>query len=69
MLSRLFKREGKPVGRKRVPTLMQRMGIHALYRKPNTSRRPQTRSIRICCAIWRSPVRTTSGRRTSPTSR
>jgi hypothetical protein len=39
MLSRLLKREGKPVGRKRVSTLMQRMDIHALYRKPNTSRR------------------------------
>ena len=39
MLSRLLKREGKPVGRKRVSTLMQRMDIHALYRKPNTSKR------------------------------
>ncbi len=39
MLSRLLKRDGKPVGRKRVSTLMQRMGIHALYRKPNTSKR------------------------------
>ena len=39
MLSRLLRREGKPVGRKRVSTLMQRMDIHALYRKPNTSKR------------------------------
>jgi putative transposase len=39
MLSRLLKREGRPVGRKRVSTLMQRMGIRALYCKPNTSRR------------------------------
>lgn len=39
MLSRLLKREGKPIGRKRVSTLMHRMDIHALYRKPNTSRR------------------------------
>ena len=39
MLSRLLKREGQPVGRKRVSTLMQRMDIHALYRKPNTSKR------------------------------
>jgi putative transposase len=38
MLSRMLKREGKPVGRKHVSTLMQRMGIHALYRKPNTSK-------------------------------
>ena len=39
MLSRLLKREGQPVGRKRVSTVMQRMDIHALYRKPNTSKR------------------------------
>lgn len=38
MLSRLLKREGNPVGRKRVKTLMHRMGIQALYRKPNTSK-------------------------------
>lgn len=39
MLSKLLKREGNPVGRRRVSTLMERMGIHALYRKPNTSKR------------------------------
>ena len=39
MLSRMLKREGKPVGRRRISTLMQRMDIHALYRKPNTSKR------------------------------
>ena len=38
MLSRILKREGLPVGRRRVTTLMRRMGIHALYRKPNTSK-------------------------------
>lgn len=38
MLSRMLKREGQPVGRKHVSTLMRRMGIHALYRKPNTSK-------------------------------
>ena len=38
MLSRLLKREGRSIGRKRVKTLMQRMGIQALYRKPNTSK-------------------------------
>ena len=27
------------VGRRHVSTLMRRMGVHALYRKPNTSRR------------------------------
>lgn len=37
MLSELLQREGFPVGRKRVATRMKRMGIQALYRKPNTS--------------------------------
>lgn len=39
MLRRLLKREDVFVGRKHVATLMRRMGIEALYRKPNTSRR------------------------------
>lgn len=39
MLRDLLRNEGQPVGRKRVRRLMQRMGIEALYRKPNTSRR------------------------------
>lgn len=39
MLSRILKREDQPVGRRRVSTLMKRMGINALYRKPNTSKR------------------------------
>jgi putative transposase len=34
-----LRREGHAVGRKHVATLMRRMGIEALYRKPNTSRR------------------------------
>lgn len=34
-----LQREGCTVGRKHVVTLMRRMGIQALYRKPNTSRR------------------------------
>ena len=39
MLRDLLVREGHLVGRKRVTTLMRRMGIQALYRKPSTSRR------------------------------
>ena len=39
MLSRLLKREGLAVGRRRASTLMRLMNIHALYRKPNTSKR------------------------------
>lgn len=39
MLRDLLRQEGIPVGRKHVATLMRRMGIEALYRKPNTSRK------------------------------
>ena len=39
MLRDLLNAEGIAVGRKHVTTLMRRMGIEALYRKPNTSRR------------------------------
>ncbi|MDR5763299.1 IS3 family transposase [Caballeronia sp. LZ035] len=39
MLARLLRREGHEIGRGRVRTLMKRMGIEALYCKPNTSRR------------------------------
>ncbi|WP_229517802.1 IS3 family transposase [Paraburkholderia terrae] len=39
MLKRLLGREGIKVGRRHVGTLMKRMGIEALYCKPNTSRR------------------------------
>nr|WP_156773859.1 IS3 family transposase [Paraburkholderia tropica] len=39
MLVRLLRREGIKVGRRHVSTLMKRMGVEALYRKPNTSRK------------------------------
>src|SRR5260370_40092140 len=39
MLVRLLRRESIKVGRRHVGTLMKRMGIEALYRKPNTSRK------------------------------
>jgi putative transposase len=39
MLRDLLNDQGVAVGRKHVATLMRRMGIEALYRKPNTSRR------------------------------
>ena len=38
MLRDLLNREGTEVGRRHVATLMKRMGIEALYRKPNTSK-------------------------------
>ena len=39
MLRDRLGREGVKVGRKHVATLMARMGIEALYRKPNTSKK------------------------------
>ena len=39
MLRDMLNREGFDVGRRHVATLMRRMGIEALYRKPNTSKR------------------------------
>jgi putative transposase len=41
----LLKREGYKVGRRHVRTLMIRMGIEALYPKPNTSRRREGSQI------------------------
>ena len=44
MLRDLLAQEGLEVGRKHVATLMRRMGIEALYRKPRTTRKhPQHR--------------------------
>jgi putative transposase len=39
MLRDLLAREGFEVGRRHVTTLMRKMGIEAIYRKPNTSRK------------------------------
>lgn len=39
MLRDMLNREGRKVGRKHISTLMKRMGIEALYRRPNTSKR------------------------------
>jgi putative transposase len=39
MLRDILHREGVEVGRRHVATLMRRIGIEALYRRPNTSRR------------------------------
>jgi putative transposase len=38
MLRDMLKREGHQIGRKHVATLMKKMGIEALYKKPHTSR-------------------------------
>lgn len=39
MLRDFLNRQGHEIGRKHVATLMRKMGIEALYRKPNTSRK------------------------------
>jgi putative transposase len=38
MLRDMLKREGVSIGRRHVATLMKRMGIEAIYRRPNTSK-------------------------------
>ena len=38
MLALLLQREGVAISRRRVSTLMKRMGIEAIYRRPNTSK-------------------------------
>ena len=45
MLRAFLNREGIFVGRKHVATLMRRMGIEALYRKPNTSKRHPAHAV------------------------
>jgi len=45
MLRGLLKQAGHTVGRRHVRTLMRKMGIDALYRKPNTSRRHEKNPI------------------------
>jgi putative transposase len=38
MLRDLLRREGVSIGRRHVATLMKRMGVEAIYRRPNTSK-------------------------------
>ena len=45
MLRDLLRREGHMIGRKRVRTLMTRMGIEAVYRKPHTSQRHPAHTV------------------------
>ncbi len=45
MLRDMLQREDHRVGRKHVATLMKRIGIEALYKKPNTSRRHPAHAI------------------------
>lgn len=69
-LRRQLQREGVEVGRRHIGTLMRHMGIEALAPQPGTSKeRRVTRSTRTCCASWRLPGPTRSGRWIRPTSR
>ena len=45
MLRDLFRQEGIAVGRKHVATLMRRMGVEALYRRPRTTQRHPTHKV------------------------
>lgn len=45
MLRDFLTREGVRIGRKHVSMLMRRMGIEALYRKPNTSKRHPAHAV------------------------
>ena len=45
MLSRMLKRASCLAGRRHVATLMKQMGITALYRKPNTSKRHPAHTV------------------------
>jgi putative transposase len=45
MLRDMLKREGHQIGRKHVATLMKKMGIEALYKKPNTSARHRAHPV------------------------
>ena len=41
----MLRLDGEKVGRRHVSTLMKKMGIEALYRKPNTSKRHPVHKI------------------------
>ena len=49
----MLKREGFEVGRRHVTTLMRRMGIEAIYRKPSTSAAPDTPDLPLLAARTR----------------
>src|SRR5690349_23143692 len=63
--------QGHRVNRKRVQRLMRLLGLAAIYQRPRipASRQRHTRSIRTCCAGWRSTGSIKSGAPTLPTSR
>ena len=54
MLRDQLNREGFKVGRKHVGTLMERMGIAALYRKPGTSKKHPIITTNLTFSEWSS---------------
>ncbi len=65
MLRDQLNREGFDVGRKHVGTLMKRMGMEALYRKPGTSKKHPGHDVYpYCCAGSPSTGPTRCGRST-----
>ena len=53
MLRGLLAAEGCKIGRRHVKTLMRRMGIEALYRRPRTTKPEPAKSTHIYCVGWR----------------
>jgi len=54
MLRHLLRQEGVGVSRLHVATLMKRMRLEAIYRRPNTSKSaPGHKVYPYCCASWR----------------
>ena len=45
MLRDMLRQDGHAIGRKHVATLMKRMTIEAVYKKPNTSRRHPAHAV------------------------
>jgi putative transposase len=45
MLRDMLREDGHAIGRKHVTTLMKRMTIEAVYKKPNTSRRHPAHAV------------------------
>ena len=45
MLRDILRQDGHAIGRKHVTTLMKRMTIEAVYKKPNTSRRHSAHAV------------------------
>ena len=59
MMRGLLRQEGLSSGRRHIATLMRRMGIEALYRKPNTSRRrPGDTGYHVMCSLLRPSLAT-----------